>query len=29
MKPHFAMLCHGIKDIRRLYENDVRFLRQF
>ena len=24
-----AMLRHGIDDIRLLYENDVRFLRQF
>ncbi len=24
-----AMLRHGIRDIRRFYENDVRFLRQF
>ena len=25
----FAMLCYGITDIRLLYENDVRFLKQF
>ena len=24
-----AMLRHGIDDIRLLYENDLRFLRQF
>ena len=24
-----AMLRHGIDDIRLLYENDVRFLKQF
>jgi len=24
-----AMLCYGITDIRLLYENDVRFLKQF
>jgi phenylalanyl-tRNA synthetase alpha chain len=25
----FCMKRHGINDIRRFYENDVRFLRQF
>jgi phenylalanyl-tRNA synthetase alpha chain len=24
-----AMLCYGITDIRLLYENDIRFLKQF
>ncbi|MEM7494945.1 MAG: phenylalanine--tRNA ligase subunit alpha [Myxococcota bacterium] len=24
-----TMMCHGIRDIRLLYDNDVRFLRQF
>jgi phenylalanyl-tRNA synthetase alpha chain len=24
-----AMIMYGIKDIRNLYENDVRFLSQF
>ncbi len=24
-----AMLLHGVDDIRHLYQNDVRFLRQF
>ena len=26
---HFCMLRHNINDIRRLFENDVRFLKQF
>jgi len=25
----FCMQRHGITDIRRFYENDVRFLQQF
>jgi phenylalanyl-tRNA synthetase alpha chain len=25
----FCMRRHGVDDIRRFYENDVRFLRQF
>jgi phenylalanyl-tRNA synthetase alpha subunit len=29
VNPNTAMLRYGINDIRRFYENDVRFLKQF
>ena len=28
-KDCFAMLLHGVDDLRSFYDNDVRFMRQF